>query len=530
MKSVLQTALVALMVTTSLTAIAEPQRGGTLTSVVSPEPVSLMPAIKPSAPNLFVTGNIFDGLIEFDKDLNPKPGLATSWEVSQDGKRVVFHLRKGVKWHDGVPFTGNDVKWTLQNVWQAFNPRTKSVFEAVESVDVPDEQTVVLNLSRPSPAIFSAVNAAGAPILPQHLYEGTDILNNPFNNKPIGTGPYIFKKWERGQYIVLQRNPDYWEAGKPYLDSLVFKVVLDSSSRAALLETGAAQLGTFNPVPLRDTKRLKDQPDLSINTLGYRWSAPWLYSDFNLDNPYLKDGRVRQAIAKAVDRTAMAKIVYYGFAKPADSPIPSYLKFHANDLPRYDVDLSAANALLDEAGFPRKNGGDRFSFVLLVDASFGDEMKTGADFIRQSLKRVGIDVQIEGADTPTFLRRAYAQRDFGMTLLWLSSFADPQIGTRRVYDSASIGKGLPYSNASGYRNARVDELFAGAAAEPDEAKRIELYQQLQRIIQTDLPSLPLLELNNVNIVSKDLNDAFISADQVYGSLKNAWFSVPSNRQ
>ncbi|MDR3230298.1 MAG: ABC transporter substrate-binding protein, partial [Synergistaceae bacterium] len=239
-----------------------PGPGGTLSAILQPEPVTLTPVTNMAQPTQVVAGNIFDGLVYYDRDLTPKPALAESWDVSADGLNITFHLRKDVTWHDGKPFSAADVKWSLENVWKTIHPRNKTLFESVEKVDTPDAYTVVLTLSTPSLPVLSVINGVGSIILPRHLYEGTDILNNPYNNAPVGTGAFIFREWSRGEYIVLEKNPNYWDKGKPYLDKIIFRIIPDASSRAAALEKGEVQYAPYNPVPFRDVSRLAGLPGL----------------------------------------------------------------------------------------------------------------------------------------------------------------------------------------------------------------------------------------------------------------------------
>jgi peptide/nickel transport system substrate-binding protein len=501
-----------------------PHAGGTLSAILSPEPVTLTPVVNMAQPTQVVAGNVFDGLVYYDKDLTPRPALAESWEVSPDGLRIVFHLRKGVRWHDGKAFTAADVKWSLENLWKTIHPRNKPLFESVENAETPDDYTVVFTLSKPSLPILSVINGVGSVILPKHLYEGTDILNNPYNNQPVGTGPFVFKEWKRGEYVILEKNPDYWDEGRPYLDRIVFRVIPDASSRAAALEKGEVQYAPYNPVPFRDVERLAKLPHLKVETRGYEWLSPLMYMDFNLDNPYLKDVRVRRAIAHAVDLAALAKIVWFGYALPAVSPVPSTLPAFFNPgVPRYAYDPKKAEALLDEAGF--KRGSDGVRFTITHDfLPYGDDYLHTGEFLKQALKRVGIEVTIRTQDSAAFIKRVYADADFDTNNTYNNAFPDPQIGVVRAYWSGWYKTGTAWTNASGYKNAEVDSLIASTGVEGNPEKRIANFKRFQEIVLTDLPSLPLLELRFFTIHAASLQDVIVQGDQVYSSLKHAWFS------
>ncbi|MFS8934535.1 ABC transporter substrate-binding protein [Cupriavidus taiwanensis] len=501
-----------------------PRAGGTLTTIIQPEPVILTSALNSAAPTGFFSANVFDGLIEYDNDFKLKPALAQRWDISKDSKTLTFHLRPNVKWHDGKPFTSADVKWTLENVWKKLHPRNQILFGKVTRVDTPDALTVVLHFSEPSLAVLSSLNSNGAQVLPKHLYEGTDILNNPYNNKPVGTGPFVFKEWSKGNYIVLERNPDYWDKGKPYLDKIVFKVIPDASARAAALEKGEVQYAPFNPVPLKDAQRLSQLPSLKLETRGYEWLSPWLFMDVNIDRPYFKDVRVRQALAHAIDLNTLNKVVWFGFGKPAVSPVVSTLgQFFNPSVPKYPYDPARAEALLEAAGLKRGADGNRLK-IQIDYLPYGDDYKRSAEYIKQALKRVGVDVTVRTQDTPTYTRRVYGDRDFDLAVVWFAGFADPLVGVTRAYRSDTVGKNIPWSNGSGYRGDEANRLIDQAQGSPSQAERVELFRKFQSVVQTDLPSIPLLELRFFTVQSSNLRDTVSGVDQVYASLKRAWLA------
>ena len=501
---------------------ATPRRGGTLTAIVQPEPPTLISALNAGAPTGVVSTNIFDGLFTYDWDMALKPALAESWQVAPDGLAITFRLRPGVRWHDGQAFTAADVKYSLEEIWRKIHPRGRATFANVDAVETPDPLTVVLRLRQPSPVILSALNAYESQILPKHIYEGSDPLANPVNLKPIGTGPFRFKEWVRGEHIILERNPDYWEADKPYLDRIVFRIVPDATARAALLETGQAQYAPYSPVPLSDVARLRALPGLMIETRGYEWISPWLFLEFNLRKPELADVRVRRAIAHAVNRDVIARTVWHGFGKAAVSTVPSSLaRFHKADVAQYPFDVKRAEALLDEAG--HKRGADGMRFALSHDfLPYGDDYRRTGEYVRQALRRVGIDLTLRSQDTPSYLRRVFAEYEFDISSSWASSFSDPQIGVQRFFWSKTINKGTPWTNASGYANPAMDQVIEAAQRSADPAERSRLFGEMQRIAAEDLPNLPLIELNFFTVHSKRLHDVAMGPDAVYASLKHAW--------
>lgn len=503
-----------------------PIRGGVLRAVVTPEPPILVGAISASAPVGVVGSKIFDGLVELDEKLEPRPGLAESWTLSPDRLRLQLNLRKGVRWHDGHPFTSADVRFSMLDVWKKIHPHGRVAFANVEDVETPDPQTAIIRLSRPSPIVLFALNRTSSTVLPRHLYEGTDLAANPHNVAPVGTGPFRLKQWVHGDHIELERNLDYWDAGKPYLDGVVFRIIPDATMRAAAFERGDIQYGVLSPIDINDLERIGKMRHLVVETRGYDFLATTSLLEFNLRNPILKDVRVRRAVAHAIDRRNLLRIVSRDFGKVSTGPVPSSLvRYYTSDVPTYDFDLKAAEKLLDEAGYPRGRGGVRFA-VKIDWVPFGDRVFRSAEFIRQSLKRVGIEAEVRSQDLARYLQRIYSDYDFDLSLTTISMFGDPQIGAERFVWSKTILKGVPFSNASGYSSAAMDELIQTAHAEGDEERRVDLYKQLQRLVQTDLPAVALIEVRSSTVYSSALHGLRTTPDACFESLKNAWLEKP----
>lgn len=505
----------------------QPVRGGTLVglSLLAGEPQVLTAAFNQSGVNSYISSKIFDGLVRFGVDSAPQPELAESWSTSDDGKTLQFNLRQGVKWHDGTPFTSADVAFTYQEVWLKLHPRGRSIFAAVSALETPDAHTLVFRLNSPSGVIFSALNSGELQILPRHLYEGTDIVRNPLNLKPVGTGPFRFKEWERGSRIVLERNPDYWDTGKPYLDQFVLRIIPDTTARYAAFDTDAVQYGVLSPLAFNDVERARKNPKLAVEFQGYDWLSSRVALEFNLRRKTLADVRVRRAVAHAIDLDAMARIAARGLATPGTSPVLSSLKrFYRGDVPKYPFDPKLAEQLLDEAGFPR--GGDGSRFAITIDwLPFGGQYQRYAEFIVQSLKTVGITAQIRGQDLPQFLKRVYTDYDFDITITHFAGYGDPQLGAERLYWSKSLTPGIPWSNASGYSSQEMDGIIESAHVAATEVMRVEAYKKLQVLAMTDLPSFTLLENRHFTIHSRKLHGLNLGSAGCYDSLKDAWLEA-----
>lgn len=503
---------------TAATAIPDPagiQRGGTVTLISALEPPTLVGIVNPAAGTFIASPKAVEGLLWYDFDLQPQPQLATRWQVSEDGLRYTFHLREGVKWHDGKPFTSADVAFSILAV-RDHHPRGRATFASVREVQTPDALTAVLVLEQPAPFLLTALAAAETPIVPRHLYEGKDLASNPVNSRPVGTGPFIFKEWVKGSHVIYERNPDYWDAGRPYIDRLVVRFIKEPSVAAAALESGAADLGGATPVPIPDLDRLKAIPHLAIDTRGNEYfNHSTTRIEFNLDNPYFRHQKVRQAVAHAIDREVILRTAWYGYGEAAPGPISPILKAFYDPAVAYPAyDLRRAEALLDEAGFPR--GIDRVRFRVTHDV-FDANANRVAQYLRQTLGRIGIEVTVRLQEFSTYIKRVYTDRDFDFNNQGMSQLFDPTVGIQRFYWSKNFRPGVPFSNGAHYQNAEVDRLLEAAAIENDPARRKQLFADFQRIIAEDVPTIGLVAVRQVTVFNRRIGGHTVGAEGVSGN-------------
>lgn len=197
-----------------------------------------MIGIYSNAPTQQVAGNIYEGLLRYDKNLEPHPLLAKSWESNNEGTTWTFHLKQGVTWHDGKPFTSEDVVFSVDKFLRETNARLRQSLKHVESITAPDDYTVVFKLKEPFGPFIGLFETGTMPMIPKHIYEGTDYKTNPANHHPIGTGPFKFAEWKKGSYIHAIRNENYHQEGQPYLDEIYWHVIPDAASRSVAYETG----------------------------------------------------------------------------------------------------------------------------------------------------------------------------------------------------------------------------------------------------------------------------------------------------
>ncbi|WP_300727635.1 ABC transporter substrate-binding protein [Pseudomonas sp.] len=494
---------------------------GKQTLVVSqfPEPSILTNALTTDGTIYTVTSKVFDGLLSYNAQRQPVPRLATDWQVSPDGLVYTFNLRPGVTWHDGQPFGSQDVAFTLEHIWRTFNSRGIITFAPVIKVQTPTPLQVVLTLSSPAPYLLSALSSTDAQVLPKHVYENGNPLTNPYNLKPIGTGPFKFERWDRGVSINLVRNEQYWDTGKPHLDALIFRIIPDLSAASAALETQAVQLAS---VALSNVQRLRGIRQLQVSEISAPYSPGLVGFEFNLEKPVFQDVRVRQAFAHAIDRDFVVKNIYFGFAQPAYSTLPAAMSDFYNDaVPRYPFDLAKAEALLEEAGLKRDAKGVRLT--VFNDPNPTSETLQIAHYLRSNLAKIGVKLVIRAQDFPEYVNRVYTRRDFDTTLITATAGPDPVMGTQRFYASTNFKPGIAFSNGSRYANKRVDELLELGQTELDPVKRKAWYDEFQLIALTDLPKIPIVSPTVVVVTQKHLQDFFNSSEALYGNFADAHY-------
>ena len=360
--------------------------GGTLVYLVQPEPPSMASYISTSGPIGLVAPKIYEGLFDYDTAGKMIPVLAESYEMSADGKTVTFKLRKGVSWHDGKPFTSADVQFSIMNVLKEVHPRGPNSFKEVSSIDTPDSHTAVFNLDNPAPYMMRAFSAYESPMVPKHHLEGQDLKGAKLGNNPVGTGPYKFVEWKKGQYIRLDKNEDYWGSDGPYLDKIVGRFVPDASTRTAAMENGEVLYAAYNAIPNIDAVRLKERDDIGVTTDGYSMINPMALIEFNTKEGPFVDAAVRRAISTAIDRQFMIDTIFFGYGKPATSALSSNFSatgLHAK-MPNYPAngDIAAANKILDDAGYAKDGNGVRMkgTFDLIP---YGEDWRRGGEYLKQ---------------------------------------------------------------------------------------------------------------------------------------------------
>lgn len=458
------------------------------------DPEHLNPGISTGYPVAAATANVYSALVWRNADGEPEPDLARSWDVSADNRVFTFHLREGVRWHDGTPFTSADVKFSMEEVLAPNHGRFTNIFERISSIDTPNDTTVVITLEQPYAPFLISLTVFDAPILPRHILQGQDVLTHQITTNPVGTGPYRFVEWDRGSRIVLERNSDYFE-DPARIERIIFRIIPDDSARATAVETGDVDYlwGFYLPVSEVDNFRRMDSVEV---WQGVR--IPALYFLFvNNDNEPLDNPLVRRALMHAIDRELIVELTQEGFGNTAISPLGGafpYVYDGDSDLSTlYPFDLARARQLLQEAGV------GEFELTIVYDSgrpAFSDL----AEILRNSFSQIGVTLNLQPQERSVMLSTVYGERDYDLSMQSFTSGGDPSIGYHRIYITQEFGS--YFVSATGYSNAQVDDLLQRAGTTVDLAERARLYSQVSRILAADLPLFALYEEE-----SFEVNDA-----------------------
>jgi peptide/nickel transport system substrate-binding protein len=499
------------------TAAGTPKRGGTFTVIIDADPPSLNPMTSQVNQTFWPSNQIYDTLVKYDKDFNPIPWLAKSWNISPDGKTFTFDLVSGVKWHDGRPFSSADVSFLFKEAGPKNSNIYGLVMKELQEVDDKDPNKIVLRFDQPVGSLMAYLGDPNFNILPRHIYADGDPKTNPANSQPIGTGPFKFKEWARGDHLTLERNPDYWQSGLPYVDQVVFRFVNNPAAAVSSLEQGGASF-VFTLIQPIDAQRLKGSR--SVVTAAPSVLARTLDLWPNMRNKPLDNLQVRQALSLAVDRDRMVSDVAFGQTQTARGPIGSLSPYFDSSLPELKRDVAKANQLLDQAGLAQGAGGTRFPLKLLVVSSQAQFVKT-SEIVKENLADVGVAVDILAGETTTTLDAIFKRWEFDLAVYSMPLGPEPSLQLPAWLGTEGQNHAY-FSNAEGYSNKMVDDLTAEAQRTVDRAQRGQLYNRIQQQIMADLPLIPLWEPIFISGYGKDWNNAFLAPDDRYVSFASVW--------
>lgn len=477
----------------------EPRRGGTLVAQTYSDLRMLNPAIRTSFAIHVFTSKMVEPLVDLAPNGDASPRLATSWSWSPDARTIQFRLRAGVLWHDGKPFTSADVQFCAMEMWKKYQNFGTQLHKNLVAVDTPDPLTAVFRYSEPMPQglLLRALAELGQ-VVPRHLYQGTDILNNPANLQPVGTGPFRFVSYVPGQHLIMERNPNYWMAGFPYLDRVIVRVIPDGAATAAALESGDIMMSLFSSLPRTEYVRLAKDKRFRVGTKGNEGNPLFNTLGFNTRRKELSDVRVRRAFAHAIDLETYAKRFDYGYSQKAQGPWPAGSAFFQAGVPDYAFDPRKAEALLDEAGYKRGADGVRMRLRIMPNSS--ESIRQLAVYVQQSLQKVGVRLENVVLDAPGYNKLVNREWDFDICTDTGTFRGDPAVGSTLWYRSG-IPAGTPWSNQFGWKNEELDRLADAAAVETNYDKRRTMYGRIAVIANTEIPVWMALEQRMVSAVN-----------------------------
>jgi peptide/nickel transport system substrate-binding protein len=475
----------------------------TLVMIIESSPTNLDPRVGLDAQSERIDELLFDDLLTRDEHFNVQPGLAESWEIP-DPLTYIFHLRKGVRFHNGQPLTARDVKWTFDSLMQGKIRSTKaSTYRFVDHIDAPDDYTVVFHLKQPFATLLWNVSGAAVGIVPYG--SGPEITEHP-----IGTGPFRFVSAEQDKEVVIERNDDYWGA-KAHIQRVRFAVVPDTTTRALELRKGSADV-EINALTSDMVLALEKEPHLQML---HAPGTVLAYMAFNMRDPILRDVRVREAIAYAIDRRPMIHYLLRDFARPATSVLPPESWAYSDVGPHYPHDPARAREILDAAGYRPVNG---VRFHLTMKTSTEESTRLLAAVLQQQLRQVGIELDIRTFEFATFFSDVTHGEFQLYSLRWIGGNEDPDIFEYAFHSARFTPNG---ANRSFYKNPRMDALIDQGRSELDQNKRKQIYAEIQHILAEDLPYIDLWYFDTVLVANRRVKNLSLNPSGNYDFLKTA---------
>jgi len=476
----------------------------TVVFLIESSPANLDPRVGTDGQSEHIDELLFDGLVQKDAKFTFTPALAERWEL-RDPLTLVFHLRDGVRFHDGRRMTSRDVVWSIESMLNGavISPKA-ATYTSVAKVEAPDARTVVFHLNRPDAFLLTNLATGALGVVPEG--SGKD-----FWRRPVGTGPFRFVSQQTDQDVVIERNPLSWQT-TPSLERVRFAVVPDAITESLELEKGSADVA-INSLPMdalsvlerRNNLKIEDTPGTQIQYLA-----------FNVTDPLLRDARVRQGISCAIDRSLIIQTLMRGRAQPARSLLPESHWAWTGDTERFDYDPSRAARLLDESG--NRAGPDGIRFHLTMKTSNVEDVRLLAAVLQQQLAHVGIALDIRTFEFATFYADVTRGAFQMYSLRWIGGNEQPDIFSYAFSTARFSPKG---ANRGHYSNSRLDALLDDAAAASDTARRRADYVEAQKILSGDLPAINLWYRDTVVVHNRRLTNVLPNASGSFAFLEKA---------
>ena len=486
----------------SLAGCAKRPDANTLVMIIESSPANLDPRVGTDAQSERIDQLIFDPLVHRDEHFNIQPWVAERWEVP-DLRTYIFHLRQSIHFHDGRALTARDVKWTLDTMRDGSLVSLKTTtYRLISQVDTPDESTVILHLSEPDSTLLYNLSEGAFGIVPY----GSD---KRFSRAPIGSGPFRFVSQEPDSYVNIERNDNFW-GEHARVERVHFTVVPDPTTRALELRKGSADISPSGSLSSDTIGTLRHNPKLIVEQQPGTVLA---YLTFNLRDPILKDVRVRQALAHAIDRGPILHYLFGDQGRLAESVLPPQHWAFYGDVMHYDYDPAKANAMLDAAGYKRAADGIRFH--LLMKTSTEETTRLLAAVLQQQLHEVGIALDIRSFEFATFYSDVLKGAFQLYSLRWIGGNEDPDIFYYAFHSSSFPPK---HANRGYYVNPEVDRLIDAGRQTTNQQDRKQIYAQVQRILAEELPYINLWYFDNVVVHTQRVQNLHLSAAGNYDYL------------
>jgi len=484
----------------------------------------LVPFLADDTASASICGFIFSGLTKIDKDLHVIGDLAESWDISEDKKVITFYLKKNIFWHDKTPFTANDVKFTFE---QILDPQNKSPYGSnyknIEKIEIVDPYTVRFYYSV---AYAPALSKLGVGIIPEHICKNKKYSD--FSDSPVGTGPYIFKKWLKNQFIMLSANSIYYEH-IPFIQQYISRTIPDQSVQFLELLSGGIDQASLTPDQYfyRTNQKVFRQ---NFNIYKYL-SLGYTYMGYNLKDELFADKRVRQALSYAIDKKRIIQGVLLGLGEECSGPFSKNSEYYNNNAETYSYNKEKAMQLLNESGWHDINGdgileknGKKFRFTLITNQ--GNKTREDiAVLVQEDLAKIGVKVDVRTIAWSAFLNEFIDKRKFQAVILGWSIPIDPDCYS--VWHSDNIGgNGL---NFVSYKNEKVDELIKKGRETFNTDMRARIYQEIHSLIADDAPYTFLFVPYATVSISKRFRGIAVEKSGIYYNFID-WYVMPDEQK
>jgi len=442
----------------------------------------LLPMLASDTASSEISGLVFNGLTKYDKNIKVVGDLAQTWEIKQGGLEIIFHLRKGVKWHDGAEFTADDVIFTYEKMIDPKVPTPySSIYGPIKKVEALDRYTVRVLYGRP---YAPALESWGMGIIPKHILAGKDISEEKYSRNPVGTGPYRLKEWVTGQRAVLERFDDYYE-GKPGIKNYIMRIIPDNATMFLELKFGGIDYMGLSPAQY---KLQADTELFNKNFQKFRFPMfGFTYLGYNLLDERFKDVRIRRALTHAIDKEKIIKGVLMGYGAPCTGPFPPESWAYNPEAIEPEYNPEKALALFKEAGWELNGGilqknGRPFSFTVLTNQGNSPRL-LAAQIIKEDLAKVGVIADVKVLEWQAMLHDFIDKKRFEAVIMGWALSRDPDLYD--IWHSSKTKEGE--FNFISYKNEEVDRLLIEGRETFDQVKRKKIYNRIHEILAHEQP-------------------------------------------